>query len=354
MQESVPIPVVGLLPDTQTASLLLSPKTKLQLTFGIPVHTPASDELLIKVHTDALNPIDWKIQDHGFFFTEKDYPLTLGCDVAGEVVGMGEGVDRERWKVGDRVISQAMPSTPRRGAFQQYMCFPADVIAKIPQSMTYAEASTLPLAFATAAVGLLAPEPIGAGLSPDLEVVRSEDQERKGQTALVLGGSSSVGQYDRNQVAFDELQEEIFKILLESSDVNSRDVDIVYDAVSTPQSQEAGFACLSPSGSRKGTLITVLPLCESLTSAMAANDSEKEFSKRAFLVYAGVLAPTSHREFGRKMMRRLEEWLESGEIRPNKPVVLPNGLNGIEEGLERLRRGEVSGEKLVVFPQNTH
>ena len=38
---------------------------------------------------------------------------------------------------------------------------------------------------------------------------------------------------------------------------------------------------------------------------------------------------------------------------PNKVEVLPNGLAGIPDGLERLKQDKVSGRKLVARPQET-
>jgi hypothetical protein len=38
---------------------------------------------------------------------------------------------------------------------------------------------------------------------------------------------------------------------------------------------------------------------------------------------------------------------------PNPVEVLPGGLSGIVDGLERMRANQVSGKKLVVKPQET-
>ena len=49
-----------------------------------------------------MNPVDWKIQKHGWFVNE--YPAVLGTDIAGEVVELGEGVSESGLVgVGDRV-----------------------------------------------------------------------------------------------------------------------------------------------------------------------------------------------------------------------------------------------------------
>ena len=40
-------------------------------------------------------------------------------------------------------------------------------------------------------------------------------------------------------------------------------------------------------------------------------------------------------------------------LQPNIPEYIPGGLGGIPEGLERLKRNEVSAKKLVVRPPET-
>jgi NADPH:quinone reductase-like Zn-dependent oxidoreductase len=59
---------------------------------------PASGEVLIRVAAVALNPIDWKIL-HG---AKTSIPSILGCDFAGTVACVGEGVTA--FEVGERVI----------------------------------------------------------------------------------------------------------------------------------------------------------------------------------------------------------------------------------------------------------
>lgn len=51
---------------------------------------PGRGELLIKVFSAALNPIDYKIQENGLFVNI--YPAILGVDIAGIVDEVGEGV----------------------------------------------------------------------------------------------------------------------------------------------------------------------------------------------------------------------------------------------------------------------
>ena len=66
-----------------------------------PTPKAVSGRVVIKNHAVAVNPVDWKIQDSGFFIQK--WPTVLGEDFAGEVVEVGEGVTR--FKKGDRVTA---------------------------------------------------------------------------------------------------------------------------------------------------------------------------------------------------------------------------------------------------------
>jgi NADPH:quinone reductase-like Zn-dependent oxidoreductase len=83
----------------QQKALFLQSK---QGKFAVGLHSipkPGKDDLLIQVYSAALNPVDYKIQEHGFF-VEK-YPAVLGEDIAGIVDEVGEGV--RNFVKGDRV-----------------------------------------------------------------------------------------------------------------------------------------------------------------------------------------------------------------------------------------------------------
>ncbi len=47
------------------------------------------------------------------------------------------------------------------------------------------------------------------------------------------------------------------------------------------------------------------------------------------------------------MVKKLHFLVAEGKLKPQQHEVLPNGLRGIEAGLERLQKKGVSGVKLV-------
>jgi NADPH:quinone reductase-like Zn-dependent oxidoreductase len=86
-------------PTLQKALLLQEKLGDLVLSSGFPVPSPGPDEVLVKVHSVALNPIDWKIQKYGVVVNT--FPAVLGVDIAGEIMKLGHSV--EGLGVGDRV-----------------------------------------------------------------------------------------------------------------------------------------------------------------------------------------------------------------------------------------------------------
>jgi len=114
-----------------------------------PYTAPRENEIVVKNHAVAVNPLDWLLQVIGYFiFPWIKYPFVLGSDLAGEVFEVGKGVTR--FKVGDRVLGHAVGSDKKRnasaeGAFQTYTVVLAHMAAPIPSTMPYESAAVLPL-----------------------------------------------------------------------------------------------------------------------------------------------------------------------------------------------------------------
>lgn len=70
----------------------------------VPVPTPKSNEVCLKLEATSLNPVDWKIQK-GMIrpFLPRKFPCIPATDVAGEVVEVGSGV--KNFKAGDKVVA---------------------------------------------------------------------------------------------------------------------------------------------------------------------------------------------------------------------------------------------------------
>ncbi|KAK7049305.1 hypothetical protein VNI00_005906 [Paramarasmius palmivorus] len=328
------------------------------------VQKARAGELLVKIKATALNPVDWAIQAHGIIL--ENYPSILGIDIAGDVEEIGEGV--EGFAKGDRVFFQGTWNHGDWGndfsGFQQYARCPAQFASKIPAKYSYSQVASIPLCFATASIPLFSEN--GAALNPRFD----PKVQYTGQSALVLGGSTSVGQYgiqllkftgfstiiayasgqhtdylkslgathvvDRKAVSLTDLPGEVKKI------TGGKPVNIVHDTISNLNVDPlaAGIAVLP----EDGPLVTVLPPTIPLPAIVKDR-------KNVFQVYADVWEV--NRSFGIMINENFTKWLEDGTFVPNRVEELPNGLAGIVDGLERLKNNQISGIKLVVNPQET-
>lgn len=86
------------IPTSQRA-LILPQKHGKFIVETYPVEKPGTGELLVRIESVSLNPIDWIVQALGVLIT--DYPAILGLDSAGVVAAVGEGVTS--FAVGDKV-----------------------------------------------------------------------------------------------------------------------------------------------------------------------------------------------------------------------------------------------------------
>ncbi|KIX00978.1 uncharacterized protein Z518_10044 [Rhinocladiella mackenziei CBS 650.93] len=151
-----------------------------------PLGTPGENQILVKNHAIAINPIDGKLQETAMY--PLNYPTILGQDVAGEVVSVGPHVTR--FKKGDRVMGTAAGFATKRDeekAFQAYTILQTNMTSQIPDTVSFESAVVLPLGVSTAASGLFNPDFI------NLQLPTEPAQKPTGKTLLVWGGSSSVG-----------------------------------------------------------------------------------------------------------------------------------------------------------------
>ncbi|RHN59590.1 putative NADPH:quinone reductase [Medicago truncatula] len=114
----------------------------------VPIPTPKTNEVLIKLEAIRINPADWKIQTgvlRAIFFPRK-FPHTPCTDVAGEVVEIGEQV--KDFKVGDKVIAKL--NNLYGGGLAEFAVARESLTAARPSEVSAAEAAGLPIAGLTA------------------------------------------------------------------------------------------------------------------------------------------------------------------------------------------------------------
>ncbi|MFE1321144.1 NADP-dependent oxidoreductase [Kitasatospora phosalacinea] len=115
----------------------------------LPLPHPGAGELLVAVRAAGVNPVDWKRRS-GFRppgAPEVRLPATMGGEVSGTVERLGAGV--RGFAVGDAVLGG-----PLTGAFAEYALLSAATAVHKPDGMAWTDAAALPIAAATALVGV--------------------------------------------------------------------------------------------------------------------------------------------------------------------------------------------------------
>ena len=113
----------------------------------IPTPVPEEDEVLVKIMTAAVNPLDnMIIRGEVKLIVPYAMPLVMGNEFAGVVEKNGKNA--ARFKPGDRVYGR-MP-LKKIGAFAEYAAVKETAMAVIPEYLSFEEAATVPLTALTA------------------------------------------------------------------------------------------------------------------------------------------------------------------------------------------------------------
>ncbi|RDX51651.1 GroES-like protein [Lentinus brumalis] len=331
------------------------------------VPKPAADAVLVKIEATALNPLDWKVQAYGVVV--EVYPTILGFDGAGTVVAVGENSETELFRIVQGWYEAAKGSV--HGTFLQYFNNPARFVATVPNSISFDDAAAIPSGLATAAFPLY--NSTGDALFSCAKLLPPWVEGGRGKYAgtpmLVLAGATSIGQFVIQLarlsgfspiITTDSVHNASFLKSLGATHVIDRKLPAeqltaeatklggglfpyVYDAVSLPDTLEVALALTAP----KGDLVTVVS-----TNLKELRVAHPNTDRRIHLAHGLFASPINH-EIGASLLAALPGLFASGDLKPNRPEVLPGGLNGIVGGLERLKKDQVSGVKLVVRPQES-
>ncbi|KAG1693096.1 hypothetical protein DVH05_023876 [Phytophthora capsici] len=152
---------------------------ELKIQTNVPQKPLGDQQVRIKVRSASVNPIDYMLLEvAGQAFLGKSpsvsQPFGIGFDAAGDVVEVGKDV--KRLKVGDAVYTM-MPFSAF-GTLGEYAVVDEELVATKPSNLSFDEAASVPLVALTAYQGMF-----------------DHAKLQKGETVLILGGSSSVGMY---------------------------------------------------------------------------------------------------------------------------------------------------------------
>jgi NADPH:quinone reductase-like Zn-dependent oxidoreductase len=132
---------------------------------------PFPGQVLIKVAAAGVNPVDVGFRSGGMERFAEKAPITPGLDVAGTIVAVGEGVNKDLVKT--EVWTMLSWSG---GGYAEYVAAPQELVVPKPKTLTPIQAGSLPL------VGLTA-----------FQALFVDGKLKSGDTILIHGAAGGVG-----------------------------------------------------------------------------------------------------------------------------------------------------------------
>lgn len=305
-----------------------------------PKPSPNPNEALIRVRAVSVNPIDTYLRS-GMIPMPIPLPYIIGCDLAGEVVEVGEDV--RGLAVGDRVWGSNQGLMGRQGTFSEFAAVEEKWLYPTPDSVTDSVAAAASLVGITAHLGLF-----------------QRAKLLDGETVLVNGASGSVGS---TVVQFAKLTGA--RVIATTGDASKFDAikELGADVVLNYRDAEldAQIESAAPDGldvwwetSREADLERIVPRMRlnGRVIVMAGRDAKPIFPLGPFYVknlsLFGFAMFNFSPEDQRESAMELNRWLESGAFSPRIALELPiddsQKAHELQEGATLQGSGEVAGK----------
>ncbi|KAI8630067.1 putative alcohol dehydrogenase [Xylariaceae sp. FL1651] len=321
------------------------------------------DWVLVKVKAVATNPTDWKHVAYG----GADVGCRVGCDYAGVVEKVGSKVTN--FSVGDRItgwVHGSNRANHESGAFAEYAVAKASVQRKIPDNLSFEEAATLGTAIMT----------VGQGMYKLLGLPLPTEPTNEPFPLLIYGGSTATGMAG---IQFAKLSG--LTVITTCSPhnfdlVKSFGADAVFDYKSSTCAADikkltnnrlryswdctgdgAGICAAAMSDAEPGTYGTIMPADYELLSKTNPKVHGQPFMRGydtmgedyCWLGQIPIRPDPEEMEYYRRFLELTQPLLANGSIKPLRAAVnkTGSGLEGVVKGLEEMKAGNISGEKLV-------
>jgi NADPH:quinone reductase-like Zn-dependent oxidoreductase len=139
---------------------------------SVPI--PQANEVLVKIKSVAINPLDWKIRNGELkLMTGKQFPKNMGCEFSGIVEKIGSEVKENL--LGKRVFG-FVENPMKQGVSREYICTPIHCIVEIPSQISFEEASAVTICGVAA-----------------LQSIKTIANAKAGQTILINGCTGGIG-----------------------------------------------------------------------------------------------------------------------------------------------------------------
>lgn len=284
----------------------------------VPKPAVGPDEVLVRVHAAAINPVDWKVRQG---YLHKALPMIPGWDVSGVIEACGSNV--RDFAVGDEVFGR--PDLARNGAYAEYIAVRAQELARKPRSLDHIHAAAVPLAGLTAWQALFqAVAPYSAvDLQPGQKILIHAGAGGVGSFAVQLAKWKGAHVWSTASTANQQLLRNLgaarpIDYTREQFEDVARDMDVVFDTVGG-EVQQRSWKCLRPGG----TLVSIVsPPSPEEADAHAAKAAyvfvqphAPQLAELARLIDNGTIKPVIAQVFPLAEARRAHELSQSGHAR---------------------------------------
>lgn len=171
--------------DKQHQALIIAEKGAGHALVTRATPQPGPRQMLIEVKAIAMNPVDGFQRDVGALI--QTFPTVLGSDIAGVVASVGPDAPSNTPRPGSRVAAYASAyfhnSEADFGSFQQFVLVGVEKVTLLPDFITFAEGSILPMSVSVAMSAWY-----GFGIPRNIKYIPGDKQGM-----LVWGASTSVG-----------------------------------------------------------------------------------------------------------------------------------------------------------------
>lgn len=341
---------------------------KPRVTHDAAVPHISSGTVLVKTASVALNPSDFKM---GAAFPAPG--AIVGMDFSGQIVAIADGTVTDL-AVGDTVFAAVHGSNPMRpdnGAFAEYVRADAAMVFRLHASLSPRQAATLGTALSTCTMALWGEHALALSSTPDTAAAAQAPDPLV--PVLVYGGSTATGTiaiqllrlsgYDpivtcspRNfelcrsrgaSAAFDYTSPDV----VGNIQAHTRGLlKYALDCISDAQSVDICYQAIQRPGGKYVSLELVRDeLLQKRRAVKAAFVLAPEVYGEEIRLGKGYGRPANpnNRTMAMRLFTSFQRLIDEQKIVPHPSRALDGGLDGIVAGLDLLKSGSVSGEKLV-------
>ena len=274
-----------------------------------PTPQPKENQVLVRVHSAGVNPVDWKIREGHLGPCE--FPCTMGEDFSGVIDSVGPGV--EGFKAGDEVFGRVADES---GSYAEFALAATGGITRKPTEIDYAHAAAMPVAALTAWQALFDTGHLEADQTVLIHAAAGGVGEfavqfAKWKRAYVIGTASAKSTDFVHSLGADE----VIDYNTQRFENVVREADLVLDAIGGA-TQERSFGVLR----RGGTLVSIVqPPSEERAHAagvravfMVSQPRGNELARIADLVVAGKVKVFVEKTFSLSDARQAQIESQSG------------------------------------------